>query len=490
MDKIKLKMLLVVLPMLLAVQSIKAQVKVADVFADNMVLQADKKITVWGTAAMMESVTVALNGVEVTVRAGINEKWQVELPPMKYGGPFDLNIYADDTLTLKNVMIGEVWLCTGQSNMRMSVKGALNPKQEIAAANYSDIRFFTVPQKGTTTLQNNVDADWQICSPETIGSKTAAGYYFARKLSKELNVAVGIIDVSFGGASILTFMDQATIQSTVDTARIAMGNNGRSNIIKQRVIDWENNGRKGNRPYLPQAIASLCYNAMVNPIIPFANRGALWYQGEANANRSDAYVHWFGDYITMMRDKFNNQEMPFYFVQLAGFENQHNTDLPAEMWANFRLSQEQCLQYPNTGMVTAMDIGQKDNIHPKNKQEVGLRLAMYALNQTYGKTDIICKGPTISSIKQGKGKVIITFDNCAKGLKTKEDKKEVLGFLAVLSDGKKVALKGKIISKNELMIKGKNITTLYYAYANYPICNLYNSANLPALPFKYNLNDK
>lgn len=463
--------------------SVQAKVKVADIFTDNMVIQADREITIWGNADMMELVTVELNQIKVSTRAGIDEKWSLDLPPMKYGGPYELKIFADDTLYFKNIMIGEVWLCAGQSNMRMTVNRVVNAKKEIAEANYDNIRFFTVPQKGTVGLQNSIDADWQICSPDIIGEKTATGYFFARKLNEELNVAVGLIDISFGGASILAFIDDQTIQSAVNQSMILASSLSREKMIKKLVMDWESNGRKGERPYLPQHISSLCYNAMVHPVVPFANRGAIWYQGESNVNAPDEYVHWFGDYISMMREKFNNPEMPFYFVQLAGFENQYNTNVAPEVWAKFRLAQEQCLQYSNTGMVTAMDIGQKDNIHPENKQEMGRRLALCAMNNTYGKKNLVCEGPVVKSVIQKGNKVIVTFKISDGGLINKNHTKLVSGFSAVLLNGEVIEVKGKIISEDSVEIKAQNVQRLRYAYANFPICTLYNEEGWPALSF-------
>jgi len=464
-------------------QSIQANIKVSNLFSDNMVLQADKEIVVWGNADMMELVTIELNQVKVSMRAGIDEKWSLKLPSMKYGGPYELNIFGDDTVTFKNIMIGEVWLCAGQSNMRMTVNGVVNAKEEITSANYDNIRFFTIPQKGTVELQNNIDADWQVCSPDIVGGKTAAGYFFARELSKKLNVAVGLIDISFGGANILAFMDKETIQSTLNRASISRSNIAREKLIKELVVDWENHARKGNRPYMPQNISSLCYNAMVYPIIPFANRGVLWYQGETNVYDPDDYVNWFGDYIAMMRENFNNPEMPFYFVQLAGFENQYNTNFAPGVWAKFRIVQEQCLKYPYTGMVSAMDIGQKDNIHPKNKQELGRRLALFALNNTYGEKNIVCKGPVVKFIKQKGNRIIVTFLNSEGGLRNKSNTKLVSGFSVLLLNGEVNDVKGKIISENSVEIKAHNVLRLRYAYDNFPVCTLYNKEGLPALSF-------
>jgi sialate O-acetylesterase len=483
MNKSRLNIILVSL-LLLLVEITFANVKLASVFSDHMVLQADKTIVVWGTADIAELVTVEINGNKAISRTDINGKWQLELPAMKYSGPFELMVSGDDTLVLKNVMIGEVWLCAGQSNMRMTVKGVINAKEEIANANYKKIRFLTVPLAGAETTQDSFDAKWQVCSQATVGELTAAGYFFGRKLHEELDVAIGLIDISYGGATIAAFMDESTVANTVDTATFNETQKKRWEGYITRVANWEKNGRKEKRPsFRPQHFSTLCYNAMVNPIVPVANRGAIWYQGESNTAEPEKYVTWFGDYISMMRKKFNNPEMPFYFVQLAGFENQHNTNVPPEIWAKFRLGQEQCLKHPNTGMATAIDIGVKDNIHPKNKQEVGRRLALNALNQTYGETDVVFKGPQLKSIEKKDKSLLLRFDHCEDGLKNNDKGKYVKGFSAVLTNGEIIDVEGKIKSNNTIEIKGSTIKRLRYAYANYPVCPLYNGAGLPALPF-------
>jgi sialate O-acetylesterase len=483
MKKINLNFLFIAF-LLLAGQTIRANVKIASVFTDNMVLQGNRNITIWGTADWAESVTVEINGNTTDTRTGFDGRWKVELPAMEYGGPYELNVFGDDTLTLKNVMVGEVWLCAGQSNMHMTVRGVKNAKEEIAGANYKNIRFLTVPKSGSAEIQNSVGASWEICSPQSIDSKTAVGYFFGRELNQELNVAIRLIDVSYGGATIFTFMDENAAANTKDTAIFNETQRERWNGYKARVTKWEKNGRKEKRPaFSPQHFSTLCYNAMVYPVVPFANRGAIWYQGESNAAQPENYVTWFGDYIAMMRDKFNNSEMAYYFVQLAGFENQHNTNVPPEIWAKFRIGQEQCLKHPNTGMATAMDIGMTDNIHPKNKQEVGRRLALCALNQTYGKTDVVCNGPQLKFIEKRGKTLLLTFDHCNGGLKNKDKGKYVKGFSAVLTNGKVIDVEGKIKSEITIEIKASNIQRLRYAYANYPVCPLYNGAGLPALPF-------
>lgn len=297
-------------------------------------------------------------------------------------------------------------------------------------------------------------------------------------------MAIGLIDISYGGASILTFMDESTIEWTADSVIFNEIKRTRRQNYLMQISMWEKSGHKGKRPKFPvQQIPVLCYNAMVHPVIPFANRGAIWYQGESNASYPESYVAWFGDYISMMRGKFNKPEMPFYFVQLAGFENQHNTSVPPEIWAKFRLAQEECMKYPNTGMATAMDIGMEKNIHPKNKQEIGKRLAFCALNQTYGKTGVVFRGPQLRSIEKKGRTLILTFDHCDGGLRNKDNSKNIKGFSAVSVKGEVITLEGKIRSANTVEIKARDLERLRYAYANYPHCSLYNGAGLPALSF-------
>ena len=486
-----------------------AKVEPASVFTNNMVLQADKNIVVWGTADVNEAITVSINGVSAKTKGGTDGKWKVELPAMTYGGPYKLKFIGNNTLSMTNVMIGEVWICAGQSNMRQPVRNSINAKEEIGNAKYKNIRFLTIPLDGSAEPKTKFNAKWVVCSKTTVANKTATGYFFGRKLHEDLDVAIGLIDVSYGGATIFTFMDKETIENTVDTASIyrldranrkkfqtAMTkweSNGRkgykptkvSKIYNANFKQWKEEGRKGVKPFLasPNRYSSLCYNAMVHPLVPFSVKGAIWYQGEANTSSPESYVKWFGDYINMMRKHFNNTEMPYYFVQLAGFENQPNTKVLPETWAKFRLGQEQCLKHPFTGMITAMDIGEKKNIHPKNKQEVGRRFALSALHQTYGKTEVVYQGPTIKTIDQKGKKLLLTFEHCEGGLKNNKKKKLVSGFSAVLNNGKVVALEGEIKSSNTIEIKVSEVKRLRYAYANYPDCPLYNGKGLPALSF-------
>lgn len=451
-----------------------ADLRMPSIFADHMVLQADEPVPVWGWAEPGETVTVAFAGQKKAGVAGEDGKWQVMLDPMPVSAkPREVTIFVNRQSEIKNrqftdVLVGEVWLCAGQSNMRMAVAGVNDAKKEIAEADYPNLRFFTVPQKGDPEPQGDVGARWAICSPKTVGTCTATGYFFGRKLYRDLNVPIGLIDISYGGAHIATFMDAETVRNT---------------SAKPLIDKW---AERFDAQKKPQQIASYCYNAMVHPIVPYAVRGALWYQGETNAGTPEEYIAWYGDYIGMMRQKFKRPELPFYHVQLAGFVNQpppRETKTPPLQWAKFRLAQDELLKFPNTGMVTAMDIGMEEDIHPKNKQDVGRRLALCALNRTYGKTDVVCEGPRFKSLKQRGPTLQVTFSNCDGGLKLNGD---FGGFSGVLTDGTTVELSGSISGANTvtLNLDGQEIRLLRYAYANYPVCPLVNGAGLPAFPFE------
>ncbi|MFH6771679.1 sialate O-acetylesterase [Gaetbulibacter aestuarii] len=313
---------------------------------------------------------------------------------------------------------------------------------------------------------------------------TGADYFFGKKLNEKLNVPIGLIDISYVLATIATFLDKTTVLHTKDTSAIFSFKRQRHKEFLKQNINWEENGYQGKRPaYNPQHFPTLCFNGMVNPIIPFSCKIIVWYQDESEAlsQISEQYVTWFGDYISMMRKKFKNPELPIYYVQLAGFEFPQDTT--SISWAKFRISQEECLKYKNIGMATAVDIGINNNIHPVNKQEIGRRLALITLNKTYGFSDIIYQGPHISSIETKSKKLILTFDHTYGGLVSKSKGNTVTGFSAELNNGEILQLTGKITSKNTIQISVSNLKSIRYAYANYPDCNLYNNANLPALPF-------
>ncbi|ANQ52478.1 sialate O-acetylesterase [Flammeovirga sp. MY04] len=464
------------------------QLKFAEVFQDNMVLQANKEIQIWGEGKPSSEFKISLDKKAVNVKVNKDGKWSVSFPKMKYGGPYELKAEGNETITYKNVMVGEVWFCAGQSNMRWFVRDANNPREEIKnSSNYSNIRFLAMPLSGSDTPKTEVKAKWEVCSSTTIKNKTAVGYFFGKELSDNLKgVAIGLIDISYGGASISTFMDAETIKNSPEIEGIERRNKNFLAHYHKQKKKWDENP-EGKAPYFPEnCLGSYCFNDMIHPLIPYTVQGMIWYQGETNAGEPKPYITWYGEFVGMMRKHFKNENMPTYFVQLAGFKGVKGREMQNESWAMFRLAQAECLKFENTGMATAMDVGEAHDIHPRNKQEVGRRLSLLALRDTY-KKKVIAEGPTVKSYKVDNNKLIITFDNVAKQLTTSDGKDEVIGFAVRNDEGKLDAISAKIIGKNKVEVNLQGNNLIMYAYAKFPECNLYNSANLPATPFNLNI---
>ncbi|WP_281614754.1 sialate O-acetylesterase [Flammeovirga sp. SubArs3] len=480
--------LTILLACFLAMNVSAQTLKVAEIFTNDMVIQADKEIRVWGKADPKSKVDVLLGKSKVSVETDNEGKWKAILPKMKYGGPYQLMVRSKETITLNNVMVGEVWFCAGQSNMRWHVRGSKNKKEEIAAANHPNIRFFTVPESGIDTPQENfkTKVKWEVCTPESVDDKSAVGYFFGKKLQEELKgVTIGLIDISYGGSSISTFMDAETIKNSKAPEGIANRNKGFLAAYERRMEEWRKDTSK-KEPYYPEnCLGSFCYNYMYHPLVPYSVRGTIWYQGETNAGEPDPYVVWFGEYVNMMRDRFENEDMPVYFVQLAGFLGRKGAEMKYPSWAKFRLAQAECLKLENTGMATAYDIGEDYDIHPKNKQDVGLRLSLLALKNTYGKK-VVAEGPSYKKFKIDGDKVVIEFSNVAKKLVASTGKETIHGFMYETSPGVYEDVEAKIISKNKIEVPYKE-ATLYFSYKNYDIIELYNSENLPVYPFKVSI---
>lgn len=463
--------------------ALQAQVKLGSLFQNNMVLQAEKEIRIWGKAKPSSQLAISLGKSETSIQVGKDGKWKATLPKMKYGGPYQLKVKGTETITLKNVMVGEVWFCSGQSNMRWFTRDANYPKREIAEANYPQIRFFAVPLSGSATPKDEVkNTKWEVCSPKSVSNKTAVGYFFGRELHKKLKgVAIGLIDISYGGASISTFMDAETVKNSSELAGIERRNKGFLKSYNKEKAKWDKNPTK-KEPYYPENnLASFCFNDMIHPLIPYAVRGLIWYQGETNAGEPKPYVTWYGEYIEMMRKHFQDENMPAYFVQLAGFKGVKGHEMQHPSWAIFRLAQAECLKFKNTGMATAYDIGEAHDIHPRNKQEVGRRLSLLALKNTYEK-NVVAEGPTFEKYKVKGDKAILYFSHVGKKLKSISNS-PIEGFSYKTSDGNYKPVEAKLIGKNKVEVPYQE-AELYYAFENCPKIELFNSANLPMYPFK------
>ena len=449
-----------------------SQVVLPPFFNCNMVLQQGIEIPVWGWASPAEKVTVTFEKNTVSARTCKNGRWRVNLPKMDYGGPYKMTVKGKNFRTIENIMIGEVWVCSGQSNMEFKVKTTKNAEAEIAAANYPDIRSFTVTRRVSKEPQENLEeGEWWICSPSTVSEFSAVGYFFGRNLYEHLKVPIGIIHTSWGGTVAETWTSAETIAKDPDFSEM---------LTKLKSVDM-NTAKVG-----PNAYPTLLYNGMLNPIIPYGIRGAIWYQGESNASRAQQYKRVFPNMIKDWRTKWNQGNFPFLFVQLANFKKPV-TEPSESDWAELREAQTQTLQLENTGMANIIDAGDADNIHPTDKQVVGYRLSLAARKVAYGET-LVYTGPTYKEMKIDKNKIYITFDQVGTGLKVNDKYGYINGFTVATQDGNFKWAKATVVDMNTVMVTSdavENPVAVRYGWADNPDdLNLYNVEGLPANPFR------
>ncbi|MHC4800157.1 MAG: sialate O-acetylesterase, partial [Planctomycetota bacterium] len=413
-----------------------ADVKLPAVISDNMVLQRGMKVPIWGWAEPGEKIEVRFGIYSYGWRTTTDKdgKWMVKIGPLKAGGSFEMIIKGHNTITLKNILVGEVWVCSGQSNMQWPVTRSANAEQEIAGADYPNIRLFTVERKVAEQPQSDCVGSWAPCSPQTVPGFSAVAYFFGRKLHKELNVPVGLIHTSWGGTPAEAWTSKDVLESDVDFAPIlkryadAIAKYPQAKKkYEEDVEEWKEavkkakaEGKRAPRrpsrpfgPWNPHSPAGL-YNAMIAPLIPYGIGGAIWYQGESNAGRAYRYRKLFPAMIKNWRNDWGQGSFPFLFVQLANF--MAVSPEPAESaWAELREAQLMTLALAKTGMAVIIDIGEARDIHPKNKQDVGKRLALWALAGSYGKK-LVCSGPIYKSMKVEGNKIILHFDHAGGGL--------------------------------------------------------------------------
>jgi sialate O-acetylesterase len=449
-----------------------SQVTLPPFFNCNMVLQQGIEIPVWGWASPGEKVTVTLGKNTVSTRTGKNGKWRVNLPKMDYGGPYSMTVKGKNFRTIEHILIGEVWVCSGQSNMEFKVSQAKNATAEIAAANYPDIRLFTVKKRVAKEPQENLDeGEWWICSPESVPDFSAVGYFFGRNLYEHLKVPIGLIHASWGGTVAETWTSAETIAQDPDFSEM---------LTKLKSVDM-NTTKVG-----PNAYPTLLYNGMINPVIPYGIRGAIWYQGESNASRAQQYKRVFPNMIKDWRTKWNQGNFPFLFVQLANFKKAVTEPAESE-WAELREAQTQTLQVENTGMANIIDVGDANNIHPTDKQTVGYRLSLAARKVAYGET-LVYTGPTYKGMKIDKSRIYITFDNVGKGLKVNNRYGYVNGFTIASKEGGFKWARATVVSENTVMVTSEAVDNPFavrYGWADNPDdLDLYNIEGLPANPFR------
>jgi sialate O-acetylesterase len=440
------KQICCILILIILTGSAIAKIELNSVFDSGMVLQRNTTVNIWGQASPQAQVTITGSCLinPVTVRAGRGGEWQAGLETKDAGGPHNLIItdQKDKTsIELTDILCGEVWLCSGQSNMQMSVANSDNAQEETAKADYPGIRLFHVPMASSPDKQSDVNAKWQKCSPETIPGFSAAGYYFGRKLHKELNVPIGLIHSSWGGSRIEAWIPTVGYEGLDRLSNIyeeirakTPGSSEYAANLKaalSRVEQWQKQALEAlkegkaaddlpsvnlNLPQANKGIQGL-YNAMIHPIVPYTIKGAIWYQGEANRLDGMLYYEKMKALINGWRKVWNQGDFPFYYVHLAPYRYGEDEALQL-VWE----AQTQSLTIPNTGMAVTNDIGNYQDIHPKNKQDVGKRLALWALAKDYGKTDLVYSGPLFKSADFAGGKAIVKFDHSGSGLTTRDGK--------------------------------------------------------------------
>lgn len=441
-----------------------AQVRLASVFTDNMVIEQSTLAPIWGTAPASSKVRIIASWapkdtVQVVVEP--NGHWRAYLQTP--AADMVAHTIKCNNVEIKNVMLGEVWLCSGQSNMEWNVpRGILNGKEEMAAANYPNIRFFQVPLVGASTPQNHVDASWTQCTPQTMRTVSSVGYFFGRTLHRELNnIPIGIISSAWGGANAEAWAPSEVVNSNTVLS---------ANRVKTKST---------YRPIEPGSM----YNQMINPIVPFALAGVIWYQGESNRENASTYNELMSSLISSWRTNFKRTKLPFYFVQIAPF-NYNENNLSASV---VREQQEETAnRMPQTGMVVVMDkVDDVNNIHPKDKTVVGERLAAFALAEVYKKPITDYKSPTYKSVEFSKGRAIVTLKNATAGLTIAG--KKAIGMKIAGQDGVLHQAEVKIVRDSLLEVWSRDVKTprsVRYCFDDTTRGNIMTKKGLPVAPFR------
>jgi len=459
----------------LAVVPAAAEIKLPAVLGENMVLQRDVPVPLWGWAEPGEKITVEFAGQTVSTEAGADGRWQLTLAPLSVGPPAELAITGSKSgrRVLGNVLVGEGWICSGQSNMEMPVKASAGAKAAIAAANQPRIRLMRVEHSVADAPQSDCKGKWVPCSPATVGGFSAVGYYFGLDLVEELDVPVGLIQTSWGGTPAEAWTSRAALEAEPALAPLL------ARWDRQAAADPKA-AKSAHRP------ANL-YNALLAPLVPVAVRGAIWYQGESNVGRAYQYRTLFPTMIRNWRKIWGQPEMPFGFVQIAPFRYTGraancNATWCAELWEAQLLT---LVNVPATGMVVTTDVATLDNIHPPKKREVGERLARWALATVYGREDLVYSGPIYKSMAVEGDTIRLAFDHVGGGLKSADGKPlseftiagadEVFHPAVAVIDGETVVVRSDAVKKPVAVRFG-------WHEAAQP--NLVNAEGLPASPFR------
>jgi sialate O-acetylesterase len=477
--------------------SAKAQLKLPGYFGDNMILQREQTVKIWGWNTPSQEVTVLFNNREYKSMAAADSSWSVSLPVMKAGGPYIINIKSSNKdVSFANVYFGDVWFCSGQSNMNFRVRKVHHHDQEIKDADYPLIRQLDVTKVGALSVQSNLKkGKWVVASSAAIDNFSAVAWFFAKELYKKTGVPIGIIHSSWGNSPIEAFMnadalkDFPSIQQKIAAISPEYINNIKAR--NQELIAAAPAGTKNPKGFInvENQYPTFIYNAMIAPFFSYPVKGVVWYQGENNAGLGSCYNYekMLADMITSWRSSWQNNKLPFLIVQLANYgkvtEKPEATGWAVVQEAQFKVSKK----LENVGLVVTNDIGEHDDIHPVNKQDVGRRLAYQARKIVYGENKLLAEGPTVKEATIAKDKFELTYDHIGSGLVAKDGASQLKAF--------SVAGQDNIFYRANAIIKGNKVIVwseavaqplhLRYAFESSPAAiNLYNKEGFPAVPFR------
>lgn len=511
------------LSLFLSTLSLHAELRVPAIIGDNMVLQQKQANPLWGWDTPGTEVTVKFAGQTKTAKAGEDGKWTVKLDALPANAqPATLTIQGSSSKELKNVLVGEVWLCSGQSNMGFTVGSTWDADLTIAQAKYPQIRLISVPQVGTQEIQDDFKGQWEECSPTNVGSFTAVGYHYGRVLHEMLGVPVGLIDNAWGGSAAEAWVRRDTLEKDARFKDIIETWKRNEASFSQEAFDKEEAGYKakadawtaarkeaiknGSPPPAPMGRAPRnpmtgqhrpgnLYAGVLHPIIGYGIKGTIWYQGESNSARAKEYRELFPFMIEHWRKEWKQGDFPFYWVQLADYRDEKPEPGDSD-WAELREAQTLTLsKLPNTGECVITDLGEANDIHPKNKVDVAERLARWALVKDYG-FKLPYRSPTYKDMKVEGGKAILTFDHAETGLRVVdvdqvrgfaicgEDRKWVWADAVILPDSK---LSPRTPRGNQVAVSSKLVAApvaVRYAWADNPVANVYSADGLPVTPFR------
>jgi sialate O-acetylesterase len=457
--------------------STRADVKLSAIFGDHMVLQRAAKVPLWGTAHAGEQVKVTAAGQAQTATADAMGKWRVELAPLDAKESIEITIAGNNTVVLRDVLVGEVWLCSGQSNMVFPLARVSNSAEALKTADRPRMRLFKVGRAVKDEPQTETSGNWVVCSPQSARTFSGVGYFFGAEVQDKLDVPVGLIESDWGG----TRAEAWTPRETFDALKLPYEPAWTEMWLRPK----QNPNATKPEPARPHEAPAALYNGMIAPIAGYAMRGALWYQGETNTAYPAEYERVLGGMITSWRAAWrqgdpstgSGQAFPFLVVQLPNFIGKGRD------WATLRASQAKVAKdLPNVGLAVTIDLGNPNDIHPTNKQPVGRRLALIARKMAYGQ-EVAWSGPTFKSLEVNGNQAVVTFDHVDDGLVARAG--EVLGFELAGEDGTFIAATGTIKGAT-VALRADGVTSpraVRYAWANDPKCTLYNAIDLPAAPF-------